>query len=80
MPEMAVQDDHTVPRRWYEHWHENPGLGARYRSTTGETYNTRTGDDYSEIREGWDEDTAPATAIEPHWRWRGDNSGDAARG
>jgi len=74
MPEMAVHGANTVPRRWYERWDANPGLGARYRSITGEMYTTRTGDDYSEIREGWAEMSAEETTIEPHWRWRGDDS------
>jgi hypothetical protein len=74
MPEMAVQDGHTVPRRWYERWHEDPGLGARYRSITGERYMTMTSGDYSEIREGWGELSADKISIEPHLRWRSDDS------
>jgi hypothetical protein len=78
MPEMAVQDSNSVPRRWYERWHEDPGLGARYRSITGETYTTKTGGDYSEIHEGWGELSADESAIEPHWRWRKDDSNRSA--
>lgn len=71
MPEMAVDAANTVPRRWYEAWHDNPGLGARYRSITGEEYATMTGDDRSEIVSGWGELSPGAAPIEPHWRYRG---------
>jgi hypothetical protein len=71
MPEMAVQDENIVPRRWYEYWDNNPGLGARYRSITDEIYSTKTASDRSEIREG-SGDFPPEldTQIEPHWRYR----------
>lgn len=72
MPEMAVQDSNPVPIGWMR-WDENPGLGARYRSITGEQYMTRTGDDWSQHSPGWGD--MPATlwnAIEPHWRYRDD--------
>ena len=69
MPEMAVQDCNVVPRRWYEEWHGDPGLGARYRSITEEEYFTKTGDDYSEVSAGWPDFSADEV-IEPHWRWR----------
>ncbi|HWC41676.1 MAG TPA: hypothetical protein VHK02_06795 [Actinomycetota bacterium] len=71
MPEMAVQDANTVPRRWFEQWHPNPGLGASYRSIGDERYATRTGDDRSEIREGTGGIGLDAAArIEPHWQYR----------
>jgi hypothetical protein len=72
MPEMAVQDSTAVPIGWMR-WDENPGLGARYRSMTGEQYMTRTGDDWSQHSPGWGD--MPATLwdeIEPHWRYRDD--------
>jgi hypothetical protein len=68
---MAVQDANTVPRRWFEQWHPNPGLGASYRSIGDERYATRTGDDRSEIREGTGGIGLDAAArIEPHWQYR----------
>jgi hypothetical protein len=71
MPELGVGDTQVVPRRWYEHWHEDPGLGARYRSITGERYLTRTEDDWSQISEGWAELEEGLNAeTEPHWRYR----------
>jgi hypothetical protein len=71
MPEMAVQDSQIVPRLWYEQWHPDPGLGARYRSIGDERYTTRTGDDRSEIREGTgDIPIDPGAQIEPHWQYR----------
>jgi hypothetical protein len=70
MPEMAVDDANTVPRRWSERWHTNPGLGARYRSITGEEYATKTGGDYSEITEGWGKLRPDAARVEPHWHYR----------
>jgi hypothetical protein len=70
MPEMAVDAANTVPRRWYEAWHDNPGLGARYRSVTDEEYATMTADDRSEIVSGWGELSPGAAPIEPHWRYR----------
>ena len=71
MPEMAVQDANTVPRRWYEFWDDNPGLGARYRSITDERYVTKTADDRSEIREGpGDLPLEFDTEIEPHWHYQ----------
>jgi hypothetical protein len=71
MPEMAVQDAHTVPRLWYEQWDPDPGLGARYRSIGDECYTTRTGDDRSEIREGTGDIPIDLDApIEPHWKYR----------
>jgi hypothetical protein len=69
MPEMAVQDSNSVPTRWVG-WNENPGLGARYRSITGERYMTKTGDDWSQQSPGWGD--MPSTLwnqIEPHWRY-----------
>jgi TIR domain len=72
MPEMAVQDSNSVPISWVR-WKENPGLGARYRSITGEQYMTKTGDDWSQHSPGWGD--IPATLwneIEPHWRYRDD--------
>lgn len=71
MPEMAVDAANTVPRRWYEAWHDNPGLGARYRSVTGEEYATMTGDDRSEIVPGWGDLSPGVAPVEPHWRYRG---------
>lgn len=70
MPEMAVQESNFVPTRWMN-WDKNPGLGARYRSITGEQYMTETGDDWSHHSRGWGD--LPATLwneIEPHWRYR----------
>ena len=70
MPEMAVQDSTIVPARWVE-LNSNPGLGARYRSITGERYMTQTGDDSSKHSRGWGD--MPATLwkeLEPHWRYR----------
>jgi hypothetical protein len=69
MPEMAVQDSNLVPTRWVG-WSENPGLGARYRSITGERYMTKTGDDWSQQSRGWG-DMPPTlwNQIEPHWRY-----------
>jgi hypothetical protein len=71
MPEMAVQDQGAVPRAWFERWHADPGLGARYRSITGERYMTRTGDDWSQMTTSW-ADLPPALEeeIEPHWQYR----------
>jgi hypothetical protein len=71
MPEMAVQDANPVPRLWYEQWHTDPGLGARYRSITEEGYTTETGADRSRIREGV-ADMPPdlEAGIEPHRRHR----------
>jgi hypothetical protein len=71
MPEMAVQDANVVPRRWYEGWDENPGLGASYRSITEEVYTTKTADDRSVIRAGSGDMPAKFdTQIEAHWRYR----------
>jgi hypothetical protein len=70
MPEMPVDGVQTVPRRWYEGWSLNPGLGARYRSITGEEYQTLTADDYSRITDGWRELTSRSSEIEPHWLYR----------
>jgi hypothetical protein len=70
MPEMAVQDRSVVPGRWVR-WEQNPGLGARYRSVTGEQYMTRIGDDWSRVSRGWgDLPTSLWEQIEPHWRYR----------
>jgi hypothetical protein len=69
MPEMAVQDSNLVPARWVR-WSEDPGLGARYRSITGERYMTKTGGDWSQQLQGWGD--VPAilwNEIEPHWRY-----------
>lgn len=74
MPEMAVDDSITVPRRWCEHWHKNPGLGACYRSITGEEYATKTGGDYSVITAGWGNLRSDEARIEPHWQYRGSES------
>jgi hypothetical protein len=72
MREMAVQDSNVVPIGWMR-WDENPGLGARYRSITGEPYMTRTGDDWSQHSPGWgDMPVALWKEIEPHWRYRDD--------
>ena len=68
MPEMAVQDTTFVPEGWMS-WGQDPGLGARYRSITGEQYMTKTGDDWSQHSTGWGD--MPATLweeIEPHWQ------------
>lgn len=75
MPEMAAQDDAVVPRAWFERWHRDPGLGARYRSITGEQYMTSTADDWSQMMEGW-ADVPPSVwaEIEPHWRYRDGDS------
>ncbi len=71
MPEMAVRDANSVPRLWYEHWHSDPVLGARYQSVTGERYTTRTAEDHSEIREGWRAiGLDPNLEVEPHWQYR----------
>lgn len=70
MPEMSVDGSETVPRRWLERWSMNPGLGARYRSITGEAYVTRTGDDRSEISRGSTTVPVDKAAIEPHWQYR----------
>ncbi len=70
MPEMPVDGRETVPRRWVEKWSENPGLGARYRSITGEQYATRTQDDVSEVTTGEDVLPVDGSAIEPHWQYR----------
>jgi hypothetical protein len=73
MPEMATGGETPVPRAWTEKWHKNPGLGARYRSMTGEQYRTRTGDDWSQMAEGWgDMPSALWNQIEPHWDYRDD--------
>lgn len=71
MPEMAVAQHTVVPRLWIEKWHRDPGLGARYRSITGEMYMTRTEDDWSQMEDGWG-DAPPAlwSGIEPHWSYR----------
>lgn len=72
MREMAVQDSNPVPIGWMR-WDENPGLGARYRSITGEQYMTMTGDDWSQHSPGWgDMPAALWSEIEPHWRYRDD--------
>src|SRR5437867_2914781 len=47
MPEMGVGDARSVPQRWYEGWHDDPGLGDRYRSVTGEVYTTDRSEDWS---------------------------------
>jgi hypothetical protein len=72
MREMAVHDSNVIPIGWMR-WDDDPGLGARYRSITGEQYMTRTGDDWSQHSPGWGD--MPATLwneIEPHWRFRDD--------
>lgn len=72
MPEMAVQDSNAVPIGWMR-WDKNPGLGARYRSITGEQYMTRTGDDWSQHSPGWrDMPDTLWNEIDPHWRYRND--------
>jgi hypothetical protein len=70
MPELAADQSMPVSRIWVEEWDENPGLGARYRSITGEQYMTQTGDDWSQMKEGWD-DFPPSLweAVQPHWRY-----------
>jgi hypothetical protein len=73
MPELGADDAQTVPRRWYEQWHNDPGLGAHYRSITGEKYSTKTGDDWTQINDGWFALDHTANEIEPHWRYRGDS-------
>ena len=71
MPELAVGGSTVVPRRWIEQWDPDPGLGARYRSVTAETYATTTGDDWSHVTEGWAAFPAGLwNEIEPHWRYR----------
>jgi hypothetical protein len=71
MPEMAVAQDTVVPRLWFEKSHHDPGLGARYRSIMGEQYMTRTGDDWSQMEDGWgDAPRALWSGIEPYWRYR----------
>jgi hypothetical protein len=72
MREMAAQDNNAIPSGWMR-WDENPGLGARYRSITGEQYMTKTGDDWSQHSAGWGD--MPDTLwsdIEPHWLYRDD--------
>jgi len=70
LPELAVGDDTVVPGRWVQ-WADNPGLGVRYRSVTGEPYSTRTGDDWSQSAAGWNDFPAQLWQhIEPHWRYR----------
>jgi hypothetical protein len=71
MPELAVNGRGTVPRRWLEQRHPDPGLAARYRSVAGEPYMTVTGNDVSTISEGWG-DLPPKLweDVEPHWRYR----------
>jgi hypothetical protein len=70
IPKMAAQDVATVPNRWYGAFHPDPGLGVRYRSVTGEKYMTRTGDDWSQVSDGWGDMPAELwDEIEPHWRY-----------
>jgi hypothetical protein len=71
MPEMGVAQEAVVPRLWIEKWDPDPGLGARYRSITGERYMTRTVSDSSQMENGWG-DTPPDLweTIEPHWQYR----------
>jgi hypothetical protein len=71
MPELAADGAHSVPKLWYGRWHHDPGLGARYRSITGEEYATKTGGDYSEIAETWGELGRVDSRVEPHWHYRG---------
>jgi hypothetical protein len=71
MLEMAVQDSNVVPVGWMR-WDENPGLGARYRSITGEPYMTKTGDDWSQHSTGWGDLPTTLGKIEPHWLYRDD--------
>lgn len=76
MPEMAADHANSVPRRWYEAWHQNPGLGASYRSIAGEDYATNAGNDCSEITEGWRDLRQDSALIEPHWKYRGAATGN----
>jgi hypothetical protein len=71
LPELSVGGSTIVPHRWIEAWDPDPGLGARYRSVTGEPYSTRTGNDWSQASEGWDQFPDRLwDVIEPHWRYR----------
>ena len=70
MPELGAEGEAVVPQRWIEAFHGDPGLGARYRSVTGERYFTRTGQDVSTLSDGWDELSASVwDDIEPHWKY-----------
>jgi hypothetical protein len=70
LPELAVGGSAVIPHPWVL-WASNPGLGVRYRSVTDEPYSTRTGDDWSQPREGWSEFPERLWQdIEPHWRYR----------
>jgi hypothetical protein len=70
LPELGVGDSTVVPRGWFE-LSAGPDLGVRYRSVTGERYSTRTGDDWSQSAEGWNEfPTELWQHIEPHWLYR----------
>jgi len=69
-PEMAIGQSALVPRRWSEK-HDDPGLGVRYRSITGEQYMTRTGDDWSQMSEGLGDWSAGLwRETEPYWHYR----------
>ena len=76
MPELGVDRGEPVPRRWVEAWSRDPGLGARYRSITGETLSTETANDASRISTSGAAMSFDADRIEPHWRYEGDRGGE----
>ena len=70
MPELSVNGTAVVPRRWYECWDKDPGLGACYRSSVDEPYSTVTGNDWSHLKDGWQElSVARKANVEPHWKY-----------